>query len=213
MAAHGRGCLRRYVQARTCPADRPHWKHQTSVPTLRGVDDHQKETIMAAVLTRNPTTDTPVDPPRHEDGTGFRYEMIFETDRSRAYADTPADLLDVLVPGYTALTEEERLVARIGYATNLLAPLQAAVLGAVDQSLLSDEDKAVLLHRATRLSWSRNGPVRCRWSSWMRTTPHTATSRCPGRCSVTSPTRATSSGCVPPTSWTSSCPSTTRPSP
>lgn len=99
---------------------------------------------MAAVLTRNPGTDSDIVDPVKDDGSRYRYEMIFAQGRSRAYADTTADLIDALVPGYGNLAEPDQTAARVRYATNLLAPVQATVLAAHDQNGLSDEEKASL---------------------------------------------------------------------
>ena len=101
---------------------------------------------MAAVLTRNPNTGEDVVAPTKADGSLYRYEMIFDRQRSRAYGDTAADLIDALVPGYATLgSDEERIKARVRYATGLLAPLQASVLQQVDQTALSNAEKDVLL--------------------------------------------------------------------
>lgn len=103
---------------------------------------------MAAVITRNPLAEeTPalIEPPHKDDGSGYRFEMIYEGGVSRAYADTAVDLLDCLIPGYASMSSEERLTARVGYATALLAPAQAAVLSQVDQTALSEAERAVLL--------------------------------------------------------------------
>jgi hypothetical protein len=100
---------------------------------------------MPAVLTRNPAPNEDIVDPVKNDGSRYRFEMICEQGRSRAYADTAVDLLDVLMPGYGALPEDERIKARVEYATGLLAPMQATILQNHDQSQISDEDKAVLL--------------------------------------------------------------------
>lgn len=103
---------------------------------------------MAAVITRNPLTDdnpVAIEPPHKDDGSGYRFEMIYEGGRSRAYADTAADLIDVLIPGYAALDEAQRLQSRVSYGTGLLAPMQAEVLQSVDQTALSEDERAVLL--------------------------------------------------------------------
>lgn len=99
---------------------------------------------MPAVLT-HPAPEGDIIDPVKADGSRYRYEMIFEQGRTRAYADTAADLLDVFIDGYSDLDEGERLKARIEYATGLLAPMQATILHGSDQSDLSEEDRAVIL--------------------------------------------------------------------
>lgn len=101
---------------------------------------------MTAVLLKNTDADSAApEAPRKDDGSGYRFEMIFEQGRSRAYADLTADLLDVLIAGYAAGDEIERLRARVEYATGLLAPLQAVVLSQADQQAIPAEDLEVLL--------------------------------------------------------------------
>jgi hypothetical protein len=103
---------------------------------------------MAAVITRNPLVEdnpAPIEPPHKDDGSGYRFEMIYEGRGSRAYADTAAELLDCLIPGYETMSADERLTARVAYGTGLLAPLQAEVLQDVDQTALSEDERAVLL--------------------------------------------------------------------
>lgn len=103
---------------------------------------------MAAVMTSNPLAEddtTPVEAPRKADGSGYRFEMIFEGRHSRAYADTAVELLDCLIPGYETMSVEERLNARVAFGTGLLAPTQAEVLQSVNQTALNEDEKAVLL--------------------------------------------------------------------
>ena len=120
---------------------------------------------MAAVITRNPLVEdpTPIEPPHKDDGSGYRFEMIYEGRRSRAYADTAADLLDCLIPGYADMSGEERLTARVAHGTGLLAPVQAEVLQSVDQTALSAEEKAVLLapryEPITVAEWGSEAPL------------------------------------------------------
>lgn len=99
---------------------------------------------MTATIIANPTADVDVDVPLRADGRGYRYEMIFDRARSRAYADTTSELLAVLIGGYESLDTDERLTSRIRYASDLLAPAQAAVLARADQRTLAPEDLAVL---------------------------------------------------------------------
>ena len=100
---------------------------------------------MSAKVTRNSFADTEVVDPTKDDGSRYRFEMIFDSGRSRAYADTAADLVDVLVPGYAALDAEAKIAARVRYVTDMLASVQAAVLNAHDQSDLTPEERAILL--------------------------------------------------------------------
>lgn len=100
---------------------------------------------MAAVLTRNPDAEEKIVDPVKADGSRYRYEMIFEGGRSRAYADTAIELVDALVPGYEAMDEEGRTRARVSYASSLLAPVQATVLQRVDQTAIPEAEKRVLL--------------------------------------------------------------------
>lgn len=99
---------------------------------------------MPAVLTR-PAPEGDIIDPVKPDGSRYRFEMLFDQGRSRAYADIAADLLGVFIDGYADLGEDDRVKARIEYATGLLAPMQATILHGSDQQDLSDEDRAVIL--------------------------------------------------------------------
>ena len=121
---------------------------------------------MAAVITRNPLADdhsAAIEPPHKDDGSGYRFEMIYEGAASRAYADSAADLIDLLIPGYADMGAEEKTNARVAYGTGLLAPTQAQVLQHVDQSALSEQERAVLLapryEPVTITEWASEVPV------------------------------------------------------
>lgn len=99
---------------------------------------------MVAVLIRNPSVDQDVDGPAKPDGTRYRFEMIYQQGRSRAYADTATELVGVFIAGYEEMSEEDRLRARVEYTTGLLAPVQATVLQGFDGSELTEAERAVL---------------------------------------------------------------------
>jgi hypothetical protein len=84
-------------------------------------------------------------PPLREDGTLYPYEMIHDQGKWRAYADTPGELLDALIPGYTTLDAGDQAAARLSYAVRSQVTLQAEAAARFDLSDLSDADVAVLL--------------------------------------------------------------------
>ena len=57
----------------------------------------------------NPDSSGTVEIPLRPDGVPYRLEAIYDAGRWRAYADQPTELMDMLLPGYTELTAEERL--------------------------------------------------------------------------------------------------------
>lgn len=81
------------------------------------------------------------------DGTEWAHVMALH-DGSMVHADTPTEVLDELMPGYTRLDEQARRTARIGHAERLAQSAQearisaAAVAGDLD---LTDPDAAGLL--------------------------------------------------------------------
>jgi len=62
--------------------------------------------------------------------------MIYDGGRRRGYADTTADLAGLLIAGYDQLTDpQDRLRARIRYATDAHVPIQAEFAASVPQDL------------------------------------------------------------------------------
>ncbi|MET8867939.1 hypothetical protein ABZW11_33825 [Nonomuraea sp. NPDC004580] len=83
--------------------------------------------------------------PRHPDGTPYRYEMIHAAGALRGYADEPAELVAMLIPGYGALGDDsERAVARIRLALDVQVRLQAE-LAAGRLGECGPEERAALL--------------------------------------------------------------------
>lgn len=88
---------------------------------------------MPAVLIRNNVEgDGPLTPPTHEDGRGFRYAMYTPGLSDVAFADDYDELIEVLIPGYFDLTEEEQAFQRIRYAQTAAAHVQAMIIADAD---------------------------------------------------------------------------------
>ncbi|GAA2213949.1 hypothetical protein GCM10009850_094130 [Nonomuraea monospora] len=78
-------------------------------------------------------------------GRPYRYEMIHADGTLRGYADEPADLVGMLVPGYLALTADgDRARARLGLALDVQVRLQAR-LAAGRLGGCGEAERAVLL--------------------------------------------------------------------
>ena len=83
---------------------------------------------MTATIVSNTYEDlAPVPAPLREDGTPFRFEMLFNGFADRAYADHAEDLLNCLIPRYTTMTPAERLAARLGHAVRVQTTVQADI--------------------------------------------------------------------------------------
>lgn len=107
---------------------------------------------MTAVVVANTfgTGDPPSNIPLRHDNTPYRYEMIFDGGKSRAYADTADELLGVLITGYETMSQDQQLVARIEHAVRTQATLQARINAAHDLSQCSPDELVVLRgHRNT----------------------------------------------------------------
>ena len=99
-----------------------------------------------AVVTRNPSADVPPEVPHRPDGGLFRFEMIFDGGRYRAYADTATELCEQLIPGYAELADDvSQAAARIQYAVRAQVHLQAAIVAEADLSRCSAEEQELLL--------------------------------------------------------------------
>lgn len=100
--------------------------------------------------------------PRRPDGTYYRYEMVISGGWERVYDDTAADLMNYLIPGYTTLTEQERITARVRHAVDTQVRLQAIINSNVDGQ--TTEQEHVLLHgprhiQPTISEWSNAIPI------------------------------------------------------
>jgi hypothetical protein len=85
-------------------------------------------------------------PPARPDGQPYPFEMIYADGSWRAYADTPAELLALLIEGYTDLEDDEaRLRERIRYAVDVSVPLQAGAAAEGDVGSCTEEQRDVLL--------------------------------------------------------------------
>lgn len=99
---------------------------------------------MTARLAKNAFGEEDLRVPTKDDNSRYRYEMICQGESTRAYADTITDLLAVLIPGYADLDEAGQARARVQYAADTLAPLQAVVLSRFDRRTIPAEDLDVL---------------------------------------------------------------------
>lgn len=81
-----------------------------------------------SALIRNIAENTDLDTltiPTRPDGSYYRYEMVCEGGRTRLYDDSIVGLLTHLIPGYTALNDQQRLTARTRHAVDLQVRIQA----------------------------------------------------------------------------------------
>ena len=99
-----------------------------------------------AVLTRNPPEGIDPDIPRRPEGGLYRFEMIFDSGRYRAYADTVTELCEQLIDRYAALDDDvAQAAARIQHAVRVQVQLQAALVAEADLSRCSPEEQELLL--------------------------------------------------------------------
>jgi len=99
-----------------------------------------------AVLTRNPRGGIAPEVPHRPEGGLYRFEMIFDGGRYRAYADTVTELCEALIDGYAELGDDiSQAAARIQYAVRAQVQLQAALVADADLSRCSPEEQELLL--------------------------------------------------------------------
>jgi hypothetical protein len=98
------------------------------------------------VMLHSPTAaqQPPIAPVR-DDGTPYRYELIYDAGASRAYADTPVELLGVLIKGYEAMGEAERTEARRTLAIRQRAIFQARLVADFGLGGCTPEERTALL--------------------------------------------------------------------
>ena len=88
--------------------------------------------------------------PRHpfkQDGEFYRYLMYFDGNSKIAYTDDLLDLYDLIFPGYSEKSEDERLKERINFSLGLQEQLQAVLpvtLPSAEWDSLKDWEKRVI---------------------------------------------------------------------
>ncbi len=102
-------------------------------------------------------------PPLRSDGSLYRFEMIYGGGGWRAYADSGAELVAVLVPGYAELDDGGRQRARIGCAARAQVLAQAELTAAGDLAGCTDAQVRILLSSRevppAPVSWSAPVPL------------------------------------------------------
>jgi hypothetical protein len=99
---------------------------------------------MKAVLLPNSLDGNAVIPPTHKDGRGYKYCMYFQDDSQVAFADSYLDLIDVLIPDYSQMSEKERNYQRIHLAQAVALRTQNQVIGQYQPDDASPDEWAVL---------------------------------------------------------------------
>ena len=115
------------------------------------------------IITDNPRADRPVEVPLHTDGTGYRYEMIYDGSASRVYADTLPELISALIPDYDAITTGEKAdLARVLFAVRTQVELQAYLVANAQVELVDDDRTQLLATRDTPpavTNWTHEIPL------------------------------------------------------
>lgn len=92
--------------------------------------------------------ETPRPAPTKPDGTGYRYEMIFDAGRTRGYADGAEELCGLLIPGYEHIDVDDprsAAEARIGYALRCQVRLQALLAAETDLGDCTSAEQQILM--------------------------------------------------------------------
>ena len=84
---------------------------------------------MATHVVQNPPAGAETEPEvaLHEDGTRYPYRLVYDQGARIGYADSPEELLSLLVPGYLDLDEQERAIERIRLAVRVQVSAQATI--------------------------------------------------------------------------------------
>jgi hypothetical protein len=99
----------------------------------------------------NSRGDTPIPLPTKPDGSRFPFALT--TPQSRAYADSLTELIDALIPGYSALDDGTANLERLLYAVTTQVTLQARLNTAASADTwrsLPDDQRGVLLSDRTQ---------------------------------------------------------------
>lgn len=111
--------------------------------------------MVAVITANNPRGRDNVAPPPavKPNGEGYQWRMFFDGDRSVADADTLAELLDILIPGYSQAPEGDRLYERIAFAKRIQLAARVEVLA----RLSPEEADSLKDWEAALLSWEKQG--------------------------------------------------------
>lgn len=118
-----------------------------------------------AIILRNPAdpSETAPAPPFKDDGSAYRFEMIYDGGKYRAYADDAEALLATLIRGYDRMDEPARLTARLHLAVRTQTTTQADICAYYGTDSLTPDEYAILMaSRATPpqiTEWTSEVPI------------------------------------------------------
>lgn len=93
----------------------------------------------------NRAEDGPVTPPEHPEGGSWPLCMYYRDGLMVAFADSYAELIFALIPGYQEMDEDEKAYQRVRLAQGAAAQVQGRILAQVDRNDVSDADWDVLV--------------------------------------------------------------------
>lgn len=121
---------------------------------------------MSVIITANKlnTRDNLVPSPETKpDGSGYPWRMFYNGNQMIADMDTTGEALEVLIPGYIAGTDEQRLSDRVQLAETVQTLAKATILAdisAEDDAKLAPWEKEVLFFSGDPYGWgSGENPV------------------------------------------------------
>ena len=122
-------------------------------------------TTLGAITIRNPREAVDAfEVPLRPDDTPYRFEMIYDDMRMRAYADDASALLGCLIAGYPNMDAAAQTAARLSHAVRTQVSVQAAINYHYDDLTGVDPDEYAVLTR-TRAeapqvdTWSSHVPL------------------------------------------------------
>lgn len=101
---------------------------------------------MSVFLTKNLTDNSNGSfiPPIKENGEEYIYCMYYNNDADIAFADTPQELLNLLIPGYSTQSDEEQDFLRIRLAQSVAALIQSEVLELFSTNPITEDEWKIL---------------------------------------------------------------------
>ena len=82
--------------------------------------------------------------PTRTDGKRYLFEMICDNGWSRVYDDSTSGLLEHLIAGYEAMSNEDKLAARIKHACDMQVITQARLLTFYAEDNATQKEKEIL---------------------------------------------------------------------
>lgn len=108
------------------------------------------------VIDNTPHGSKPPAPPLKEDGSLYAFRCHFNSGANIAFTDELEELVNLVIPDYTNLSEEEKDLARLRFLKGQRTMAAAAIVADLKEGEVNEQEYQVLLDNAPS-GWGANG--------------------------------------------------------